>query len=420
MEFPHKPPAVDAPRAAAVDATEVAGKSSPGVPSQQASHVDAPVKPCAASPTANGASKAPANATSLVKQLRDRTSVSFGLCKQALEATEWDAEKAVLFLRKAGIARAAKTALRDAQEGVVSVVGSREGSSWSAVVLNCETDFVQRSPKFVAFSKALAEHCHSISSGDNTTQGDPGPTDTSDGVVSQLKSSQPSAQLSACAQSCSANTPASVQELLVDLATQFGENIVITAVERIDAAADSCIGAYVHGEIEAGVGTVAALVEIHYAVLDDTQACASLHKRVAELAKLLSMQVVATKPRFISMDSIPDSFVETERAIIEAAAQKKSAAGSSGGTKPVDLTKVIEKRLKHCLEEQCLLQQEFLMMGRVQNAFDNDGAGGEAHDPAEQRNRNPCTVADAIKFVGQRLGCKLEVSRMWLLSVRSV
>lgn len=353
------------------------------------------------------------DATALVKQLRERTAVSVGLCKQALKDSNWDMEAAVLYLRRAGIARVAKASLREAREGLVALVGSSDGNSWSAVVLNCETDFVQRNSKFVSFSKALAEHCAALASAGWDTPG------SSNCAVNLLKKSRPSAELCTSAQSGEGGQISSVDDILAILTTQFGEKIDVSAVERLDAVSSSCVGAYVHGEIEPGVGRVAALVEIRYAMSAATEATSLVRKRLVEFAKLLAMQVVATQPKFISIDAIPSAFVDAERAVVEETATKQAFQASASGSTAADLTQVIADGLKRSLEEHCLLQQEFLMMRQVHNDILGDTRAQDTtiYD-ADLFRRSP-TVADVMQLVGRRSGCSLEISRMRLLTVKS-
>jgi elongation factor Ts len=93
--------------------------------------------------------------TQLIKDLRERTGAGMADCKKALVETAADIEKAIEYLRKKGIASAAKKATRIASEGTVLsyLHGSRIGVM---VEVNCETDFVARNPDFVAFAKEVA------------------------------------------------------------------------------------------------------------------------------------------------------------------------------------------------------------------------------------------------------------------------
>jgi elongation factor Ts len=91
-----------------------------------------------------------------VKELRDRTGAGVMDCKEALQASQGDLEAAVEYLRKKGIAGAAKRAHRDTKEGVVSAyihAGSKLGV---LIEVDCETDFVARTEDFQGLVKDLA------------------------------------------------------------------------------------------------------------------------------------------------------------------------------------------------------------------------------------------------------------------------
>jgi len=76
-------------------------------------------------------------------------------CKKALTETSADMDKAIEYLRKKGIASAAKKATRIASEG--TIVSYLHGSRIGVMVeVNCETDFVARNPDFVQFAKEVA------------------------------------------------------------------------------------------------------------------------------------------------------------------------------------------------------------------------------------------------------------------------
>jgi elongation factor Ts len=93
--------------------------------------------------------------TQMIKDLRERTGAGMADCKKALTETAADMEKAIDYLRKKGIASAAKKATRIASEG--TVVNYLHGSRIGVLVeVNCETDFVARNPDFVSFAKEVA------------------------------------------------------------------------------------------------------------------------------------------------------------------------------------------------------------------------------------------------------------------------
>ena len=92
----------------------------------------------------------------LVKELRDRTGAGVMDCKEALQASGDDLDSAVEYLRKKGIASAAKKAHRDAREGVVGSYIHAGAKLGVLVEVNCESDFVARTEAFQELVKDLA------------------------------------------------------------------------------------------------------------------------------------------------------------------------------------------------------------------------------------------------------------------------
>ena len=91
-----------------------------------------------------------------VKKLREMTGVGMLDCRNALQATDGNIDKAVEFLREKGMAAAAKKANRIAAEGVVQSYIHMGGKIGVLVEINCETDFVARSDNFIALTKDIA------------------------------------------------------------------------------------------------------------------------------------------------------------------------------------------------------------------------------------------------------------------------
>jgi elongation factor Ts len=94
----------------------------------------------------------------MVKELRERTSAPMMDCKNALTETQGDMEKAVDFLRKKGLAAAAKKAGRIAAEGAVGSYIHGGGKLGVMVEVNCETDFVARTDDFQDLVRDIAMH----------------------------------------------------------------------------------------------------------------------------------------------------------------------------------------------------------------------------------------------------------------------
>ncbi len=95
---------------------------------------------------------------SQVKELREATGVGMMECKKALTETNGDMEKAMEWLRKKGIASAEKKAGRVAAEGVVESYIHMGGKIGVMVEVNCETDFVAKTPEFKSFVRDIAMH----------------------------------------------------------------------------------------------------------------------------------------------------------------------------------------------------------------------------------------------------------------------
>lgn len=95
---------------------------------------------------------------SLVKELRDKTGAGMMDCKKALKETDGNFDQAVDFLRKKGIASAAKKAGRETNEGLVSSYIHGAGKVGVLIEVNCETDFVARTEQFKEFVKDLSMH----------------------------------------------------------------------------------------------------------------------------------------------------------------------------------------------------------------------------------------------------------------------
>jgi elongation factor Ts len=91
-----------------------------------------------------------------VKELRDKTNAGMMDCKKALKETAGDLEKAIVYLREKGLAVARKRADRVASEGVIQAYIHTGGKLGVMLEVNCETDFVAKTPEFNEFAKNLA------------------------------------------------------------------------------------------------------------------------------------------------------------------------------------------------------------------------------------------------------------------------
>ncbi len=92
----------------------------------------------------------------MVKELREKTGAGMMECKKALEASNGDMEKAIVYLRERGMAAAQKKASRVAKEGLITSYIHAGGKIGVLVEINCETDFVARNDEFKELAKDIA------------------------------------------------------------------------------------------------------------------------------------------------------------------------------------------------------------------------------------------------------------------------
>jgi elongation factor Ts len=92
----------------------------------------------------------------VVKELREKTGAGVMDCKKALAESSGDVDKAIVLLRQKGIAAMAKRAGRVASEGSVGSYIHAGGKLGVLIEVNCETDFVAKTPEFQALVKELA------------------------------------------------------------------------------------------------------------------------------------------------------------------------------------------------------------------------------------------------------------------------
>jgi len=98
----------------------------------------------------------------MVKQLREKTGAGIMDCKEALSECNGDINKSVEFLRKKGLATAAKRAGRSTSEGVIQSYIHMGGKLGVMVEVNCETDFVAKTDDFKEFAKNIGMHIAAI------------------------------------------------------------------------------------------------------------------------------------------------------------------------------------------------------------------------------------------------------------------
>ena len=157
-----------------------------------------------------------------VRTLRDQTGAGIMDCKEALEKSGGDLEKAVLALREKGIAGVAKRVGRATNEGVIETYLHTGGRVGAMVELGCETDFVARTDEFQKLAHDIAMQVAAMGpvyvDQDEIVEGD----------------ARPPAEISLMQQSFIKNTSTSVGEMVKELAAKVGENIRVVRFTRLE------------------------------------------------------------------------------------------------------------------------------------------------------------------------------------------
>ncbi len=256
---------------------------------------------------------------SMVKELREKTGVGMMDCKKALVETNGDMEAAVEYLRKKGMATAAKKAGRIAAEGLTAVIVTEDEKTGAIVEVNSETDFVAKNEVFRNYVNDVAKQALASE------------TDDMDAFMA-------SAWLP--------DTASTVKDALVAKVAVIGENLQIRRFQKM--VSPSYIGTYVHGG-----GRISVLVNIESEIVND---------KVKEAAHFLAMQVAAMNPRYNTRADIPAEYLQHERTILaDQIAQDPKMAG-----KPEKVVAgIVEGRLSKQLKEVVLADQDYQFGGET-------------------------------------------------------
>jgi elongation factor Ts len=155
-----------------------------------------------------------------IKALRQMTGAGIMECKEALEKTGGDLEKATEVLRQKGFAQVAKRASRATTEGLIEAYIHTGGRVGALVELGCETDFVARTPEFRALAHDIAMQVAAMSpvylSKEEMTEGE----------------TRPPAQVSLLQQPFIKDNSRLVGEVVQELAAKVGENVRVVRFTR--------------------------------------------------------------------------------------------------------------------------------------------------------------------------------------------
>ena len=248
----------------------------------------------------------------LVKELREKTGAGMMDCKKALAETKGSLEAAVDWLRKKGLAAAAKKAGRVASEGLVGVAVT--GNVGAIVEVNAETDFVARNDTFQAFAAEVAQLAV-VAGGD----------------IEKVKRAK-------------VKSGRTVEEELTHLIATIGENMSLRRASALKIG-QGVVASYIHNQALPGLGRIGVLVALESP--GDAGKLATFGKQVA-------MHVAAANPQALDVSGLDPALLEREKAVL---AEQARASG-----KPEEIVqKMLEGRLRKFYQEVVLLEQDFVM-----------------------------------------------------------
>jgi elongation factor Ts len=241
----------------------------------------------------------------MVKELRDRTGVSMGKCKEALVQAAGDMNNAIDILRKSGMASAVKKEGRETNEGLI---GSAEGNKAVALVeVNVETDFVTQNEKFKQFLKDIAQEA-----------ADSMPA-TLEALMDRPYSKDPSIKLD------------QYRALVVQ---SLGENIQVKRMMLLHKSSDLSIGVYSHMS-----GKIVTSVVLSGGAGQEA------------LARDIAMHVAAESPEYLRPEDVP----------ADVKAKEEEIARSQVQGKPANIVdKIVEGKIKAFCDQVCLICQKYV------------------------------------------------------------
>lgn len=241
----------------------------------------------------------------MIKELRERTGIGMGKCKEALEEAKGDMELAISNLRKAGMASAVKKEGRATNEGQIAI--AENGKTIAIIEVNAETDFVVKNDRFQKFLKDIA-HEAAVTAPKSL-----------DLFLQQKYSKEPSL---------------TIDQYRATIVQAIGENIQIRRLETLTKGSDKSLGIYSHMG-----GKIVTVVEISGSPAEEA------------LAKDIAMHTAAAAPEYLSPEKVPTNIIE----------QEKEIAKSQIKGKPANiLDKIVEGKINAYYDAACLIRQKYI------------------------------------------------------------
>jgi elongation factor Ts len=278
----------------------------------------------------------------MVKELRDKTGAGMMDCKAALGETGGDLEAAVDWLRKKGLAKAAKKAGRVAAEGLIGV--ALAANKAIVVEVNSETDFVARNDLFQGLVKMIADVAL-----------------TAGADVAKILAARVGDR--------------TVADAISETIAKVGENMTLRRAALLSVG-KGMMASYVHNAVSDGLGRIGVIVGLESDGDPD---------ELKAFGRMLAMQVASANPQSIDSSGLDPAVVERERNVL---AEKFKAQGKAANV----IDKIVESGLKTFYKEVCLLDQSFI--------FDEGGKKNvaQAMKESESRARAPIRITGFVRY----------------------
>jgi elongation factor Ts len=277
----------------------------------------------------------------LVKDLREKTGAGMMDCKNALSETGGDIEGAIDWLRKKGLAKAAKKSGRVAAEGLVGV-GVKDNVG-VVVEVNSETDFVARNHDFQGLVR---------------------------GVLAVALDKSPNVDVETVLGS-HVKGGGTVAEAIANAIATIGENMTLRRVQGLGVA-EGAIGHYVHSQIADGLGRIGVIVGLESKGSRDA---------LTTFGRQVAMHVAAASPIALNSQGVDPATVARERSVL---AEKNAG-------KPANvIEKIVESGLKTFYKEVCLLDQAYV--------HDPSKSVAQAVKEAEKTVGAPVAVSGFVRY----------------------
>lgn len=267
----------------------------------------------------------------LIKQLRERTSAPIKDVKASLVNCDWDIEAAQKDLRKRGMVLAAKKSSRTAEEGLLAIAQDEKRAA--VIELNCETDFVARNDVFQYLASSVAKMALTAQGpGELFCRFDPE-------YLENMSINLDHPKLSG---------ETTVQSAVTEVAAMVGENVKLRRGFMLSTTDHGVVSSYLHTCPQPGLGRIAGLVTL------EAEDSSALRDALKTVGSSLAMQVVASKPLYLSKELVPAAALESEREILQTQAQ-------SSGKSQMAMDKMVEGRLRKYFEEVVLMEQKYIL-----------------------------------------------------------